>query len=257
MKKIVSYMMIVLTSLLILLAGGAEHASAAALSDGARLLSEADRQRVEESLSAAEQKYGVTLSVVTVRSLGGLSPAAYGSRFLAQSGRKGPNGNMVLLIAMDTRDWHISADRAMLTRIPEKLMASQAKSMILPSLKKGEYAAAFLGYGAMAEKDLAYYAEKGTAYDPSQEFNPLAAGIGFILAVLLGMAVRQYFVNRMSNVRPAASAAVYLDRDSFELLEHRDLFVHTSVRVVPKPRQDHVNMDSGGSGGGGGVGGKF
>ena len=57
-------------------------------------------------------------------------------------------------------------------------------------MKDGHYAKAFEAYGQSSAKLLAYYQEKGKAYDPADAFSPLALAVALVLAVGGGVAFR-------------------------------------------------------------------
>lgn len=63
-------------------------------------------------------------------------------------------------------------------------------------------------------------------------------GIAFVLALLAGIGVRQYFVNQMSNVRPEAAAWQYLDQHSIQIDHQDDTFLYLSVQRIPKPKAE-------------------
>lgn len=255
MKNIRTYILAFLAFLLIL-AGGMSAAEAASLEDRAGLLTPEDRSRVEQTLSEIGQKHGVTVNAVTIRSPGSLRIGDYASRLRQSSYRSGQKGNMLLVISAGTSEWYISTDPDMRKIIPDKNLSDQVRGSVLPLLKQRNFAEALMAYGAMADQSLSYYEKKGRPYAPPKPFSPIAAGISVLLAALLGIAVRQHFVGRMSNVRPALAAGEYLDRKSFALEERRDIYLHTRVSVVPKGNSHHGSI-GGGGGSGGGTGGRF
>ena len=110
------------------------------------------------------------------------------------------------------------------------------KDAFLPALKDGHYAKAFEAYGQSSAKLLAYYQEKGKAYDPADAFSPLALVVALVLAVGGGVAFRAYLISRMSNVRQAAAADAYVDAGSFHLTDSSDTFVFMTVQHIAKAR---------------------
>lgn len=255
MKNIRPYILAFLAFFLVL-AGGISAAEAASLEDRAGLLTPEDRSRIEQSLSEIGQKHGVTVNAVTIRSPGSLRIGDYAGRLRQSSYRSGQKGNMLFVISAGTGEWYISTDPDMRKMIPDRNLSDQVRSSVLPFLKQRNFAEALTAYGAMADRSLSYYEKEGRPYAPPKPFNPIAAGISVLLAALLGIAVRQHFVGRMSNVRPALAAGEYLDRKSFALQEKRDIYLHTRVSVVPKGNSQHGSI-GGGGGSGGGTGGRF
>ena len=111
---------------------------------------------------------------------------------------------------------------------------------------------------------MAYYQEKGKAYDPADAFSPLALVVALVLAAGCGVAFRAYLIGKMSNVHKEAAADAYVDAGSFHLTDSRDTFVFMTVQHIAKARpvdddlpdfdsaDDYSDDDGGGGGGGGG-----
>ena len=209
-ETILAIVVVVLTT-----AGAA--AAAPSLSDGAHLLTPAEQAEVTAVLQYTEARYGVRVAVVTVASTKGVKAGTYANQLLDRDYKDGQNGNMVLLLAMDRHDWYVATD-------------------FLPALKDGHYAKAFEAYGQSSAKLLAYYQEKGKAYDPADAFSPLALVVALVLAVGGGVAFRAYLISRMSNVRQAAAADAYVDAGSFHLTDSSDTFVFMTVQHIAKAR---------------------
>ena len=203
-ETILAIVVVVLTT-----AGAA--AAAPSLSDGAHLLTPAEQAEVTAVLQDTEARYGVRVAVVTVASTKGVKAGTYANQLLDRDYKDGQNGNMVLLLAMDRHDWYVATDN-------------------------GHYAKAFEAYGQSSAKLLAYYQEKGKAYDPADAFSPLALVVALVLAVGGGVAFLAYLISRMSNVRQAAAADAYVDAGSFHLTDSSDTFVFMTVQHIAKAR---------------------
>lgn len=239
-ETILAIVVVVLTT-----AGAA--AAAPSLSDGTHLLTPAEQAEVTAVLQDTEARYGVRVAVVTVASTKGVKAGTYANRLLDRDYKDGQNGNMVLLLAMDRHDWYVATDKAMKEKISNKKGIPYLKDAFLPALKDGHYAKAFEAYGQSSAKLLAYYQEKGKAYDPADAFSPLALVVAFVLAVGGGVAFRAYLISRMSNVRQAAAADAYVDAGSFHLTDSSDTFVFMTVQHIAKARpadDDLPNFDS-------------
>ena len=173
-ETILAIVVVVLTT-----AGAA--AAAPSLSDGAHLLTPAEQAEVTAVLQDTEARYGVRVAVVTVASTKGVKAGTYANQLLDRDYKDGQNGNMVLLLAMDRHDWYVATDKAMKEKISNKKGIPYLKDAFLPALKDGHYAKAFEAYGQSSAKLLAYYQEKGKAYDPADAFSPLALAIHKII----------------------------------------------------------------------------
>lgn len=207
------------------------------------LLTPAEQAEVTAVLQDTEARYGVRVAVVTVASTKGVKAGTYANQLLDRDYKDGQNGNMVLLLAMDRHDWYVATDKAMKEKISNKKGIPYLKDAFLPALKDGHYAKAFEAYGQSSAKLLAYYQEKGKAYDPADAFSPLALAVALVLAVGGGVAFRAYLISRMSNVRQAAAADAYVDAGSFHLTDSRDTFVFMTVQHIAKacPADDDLS----------------
>lgn len=224
----------ILAVVVVILTTAGAAAAAPSLSDGAHLLTPAEQAEVTAALQDTEARYGVRVAVVTVASTKGVKAGTYANQLLDRDYKDGQNGNMVLLLAMDRHDWYVATDKAMKEKISNKKGIPYLKDAFLPALKDGHYAKAFEAYGQSSAKLLAYYQEKGKAYDPADAFSPLA--VALVLAVGGGVAFRAYLISRMSNVRQAAAADAYVDAGSFHLTDSRDTFVFMTVQHIAKAR---------------------
>ena len=228
-------------------------ALAASVQDGAKLLKAEQKAALEQKIQQIEHDHQVKVGIVTMKSLKGSSPSKMANTILDNRYAGGKNGSILLLLAMDSRDYHVSTDSAMRQIITDNGGFPHLKEAFLPYLKDNNYYAAFDAYVDGTEKLLAYYEQKGEPYDPYDEFSPLALVVAIALGVLAAILVKGGLEGMMSNVAYAPSADAYLKDDSFQLTEDNDTFLYTTETRRPKPRNS--GNSSGGSHGGGG--GKF
>lgn len=87
-------------------------ANPSSLADGAQLLKGSERIAVLNELGNIERKYGVRLAVVTVKTTNKVKIGDYANQLLDSTYTDGKNGNMVLVLAMDTRDYYVATDRS-------------------------------------------------------------------------------------------------------------------------------------------------
>ena len=95
-------------------------ANPSSLADGAQLLKGSERIAVLNELGNIERKYGVRLAVVTVKTTNKVKIGDYANQLLDSTYTDGKNGNMVLVLAMDTRDYYVATDKVMRQRISDK-----------------------------------------------------------------------------------------------------------------------------------------
>ena len=219
-------------------------ANPSSLADGAQLLKGSERIAVLNELGNIERKYGVRLAVVTVKTTNKVKIGDYANQLLDSTYTDGKNGNMVLVLAMDTRDYYVATDKAMRQRISDKGS--------LPVLEE-KFAEAFKAYALESGELLAYYEANGKAYDPHDAFSWTALLIALALGIGGGFLIRRYLISTMSNVAPALAASAYLDENSFDLTEKEDTFLFMNVSRVAKAkksgRNDSTDENHGGGGG--------
>lgn len=223
-------------------------ANPSSLADGAQLLKGSERIAVLNELGNIERKYGVRLAVVTVKTTNKVKIGDYANQLLDSTYTDGKNGNMVLVLAMDTRDYYVATDKAMRQRISDKGSLPVLEEKFLPLLKEKKYAEAFKAYALESGELLAYYEANGKAYDPHDAFSWTALLIALALGIGGG-----FLISTMSNVAPALAASAYLDEDSFDLTEKEDTFLFMNVSRVAKAkksgRNDSTDENHGGGGG--------
>lgn len=225
-------------------------ANPSSLADGAQLLKGSERIAVLNEIGSVEKKYGVRLAVVTVASTKQVKIGDYANQILDSTYKDGKNGNMVLVLAMDTRDYYIATDKTMRQRITDKGGIPALEEQFLPLLKEKKYADAFKAYASESGELLAYYEANGKAYDPHDQFSVTALAIALVLGIVGGFLIRRYLISTMSNVAPALAASAYLDEDSFDLVE-KDVFMNVSRVAKAKKEERHDSTDSRHGGGGG------
>ena len=182
MKEYVTKSMLFFISLFFLTMN-ALAANPSSLADGAQLLKGSERIAVMNEIGSVEKKYDVRLAIVTVASTNQVKIGDYANQILDSTYKDGKNGNMVLVLAMDTRDYYIATDKAMRQRITDKGGIPALEEQFLPLLKEKKYADAFKAYVQGAGEQLAYYEANGKAYDPHDQFSVTALAIALVLGI--------------------------------------------------------------------------
>ena len=224
--------------------------------DKAGIIAKDDVQRLSERIREVEAKHGVRIGICVQKSVkGSIGKAA--NQLLDESYSGGTNGGIVLLLAMDSRDWHISTDNAMRMRITDDEGIPYVGDQFLGQLKKKDYAGAFESYVNAVDTLLVYYEQQGKPYRPSDEFSFLALFLAVIASCIGGWLVRAGLISSMSNVTHAAEAGTYLERDSVNITENSDTFLFMNVTRTPKKKHKSGWNGSGRDSEHGGGGGKF
>lgn len=232
---------------------------AARVVDEADILTADEEKALDAKLAAVEQSHKVRILVGTMKDTGGAALGKVANNVVDQI--PGENGTIVLLLSMKERDWYISTDNKMRTRITDGKAVDYLAGEFLPDLKEGKYAAAFTAFAATTDEMLTYYEKEGEPYDPANAFNLMALGIALACALILGGTIYYVLYEYESNVRSAAEADAYLNQDSFQLTRSEDDFLYTTVTRRTKEKSSsssgsNVSTSSSDSSHGGG-GGKF
>ena len=231
---------------------------AARVVDEADLLTADEEKALDAKLAAVEQSHKVRILIGTMQDTGGAALGKVANNVVDQI--PADNGTIVLLLSMKERDWYISTDNKMRTRITDGKGIEYLSGEFLPDLKEGKYAAAFTAFAATTDEMLTYYEKEGEPYDPANALNLMALGIALACALILGGTIYYMLYEYESNVRSAAEADAYLNHDSFRLTRSEDDFLYTPVTRRTKEKSSssgsNVSTSSRDSSHGGG-GGKF
>ena len=231
---------------------------AARVVDEADLLTADEEKALDAKLAAVEQSHKVRILIGTMQDTGGAALGKVANNVVDQI--PADNGTIVLLLSMKERDWYISTDNKMRTRITDGKGIEYLSGEFLPDLKEGRYAAAFTAFAATTDEMLTYYEKEGEPYDPANALNLMALGIALACALILGGTIYYMLYEYESNVRSAAEADAYLNHDSFRLTRSEDDFLYTTVTRRTKEKSSssgsNVSTSSRDSSHGGG-GGKF
>ena len=232
---------------------------AARVVDEADLLTADEEKALDAKLAAVEQSHKVRILIGTMQDTGGAALGKVANNVVDQI--PADNGTIVLLLSMKERDWYISTDNKMRTRITDGKGIEYLSGEFLPDLKEGKYAAAFTAFAATTDEMLTYYEKEGEPYDPANALNLMALGIALACALILGGTIYYMLYEYESNVRSAAEADAYLNHDSFRLTRSEDDLLYTTVTRRTKEKKEsssgsNVSTSSRDSSHGGG-GGKF
>ena len=226
--------------------------------DEADILTVDEEKALDTKLAAVEQSHKVRILVGTMKDTGGATLGKVANNVVDQI--PGENGTIVLLLSMKERDWYISTDNKMRTRITDGKGVDYLAGEFLPDLKEGKYAAAFTAFAATTDEMLTYYEKEGEPYDPANAFNLMAFGIALACALILGGTIYYILYECGGNVTSATEADAYLNQDSFTLTQNEDNYLYTSISRQAKAKKEssdsNVSTSSSDSSHGGG-GGKF
>ena len=218
--------------------------------DEAGLLTPEEAAELEAACRDFYGETGMELVYLTVNSLGGKTAMAYADDYF--DAHYGENG-ILLLIAMNEREWHISTGGTAIEAFSEiDLMGME--DGLMKYLPDGRYAKAFTNFLS----DCQYYWN-------NEEVSDFEAGlfVGVPAGAIVALIVLLILRGTMNTRRGQRSAENYEVEGSYNLRRHQDLFLYSKVSKQAKPKP----QSGGGSGGGthtsssgrshGGRGGKF
>lgn len=265
MKKLKNILQfIIMTCALLLICTGVS-ARTNSMIDQAHILTATQRTELARTLEAFEKKHNVRMAVITVKGIKGNDMAKYCNYVLDKNFTEGAKGNMLLMVDMAKKNWHISTDKKMEKMLPNTTAIQAIKNNILPHLKKGEFSQAFTKYAVTSDQMLSYYEQNGRPFG-SKEAEPAKQkeekkgfSFGALIGALIfgGLGAKVYggsLKGSMSNVAEATEADEYLEKDTFKLTQEEDTFLYMTMAAVPKGSRndddtDHGDDDHGGDGG--------
>lgn len=224
--------------------------------DDAHLLWLEEASELEAMAKAITEEYGMDVVILTVDSLEGAFIESFADDFYDYNGYGiGEEGHGVLLvIAMDTREWAISTCGDAIYAITDYGIQSLFEEMV-EYLSEDEFYDAFYAYldalpyyfeayrqGSPIDGFAGDYSGPGSyvpgtreevVYYESEPPYLLAPVIGAVIAAIVVLIMRA----SMNTKRPQHSAGDYLNRGSFELRRHQDIFLYSQVSKVRKQSQ--------------------
>ena len=245
--------------------------------DTAGLLSGEETAVLEEKAASLNSTYGIHVVILTVDSLDGTRVQDYADDYYDFAGY-GDDG-VLFLLAMEEREWYISTSGKMIYALTDYGIQQIGEGSVscfadggwydgfcyfldtlplyLDALEnsapidgEADYSGSFY-HGD--QEEIVYYEEDFTPYFPFSLF------CGIVAAAITVLIMRLCMITK----RPRRCAGEYLVEGSWNLTQHRDLFLYSNVSKVRK--QDPPKNSGGGSSvhrssGGrshGGCGGKF
>ncbi len=242
-----------------------DHRTAPRLVDNARLLNNEEVSSLTSNLDELSEELQLDICIVTTQSLGGKSPRTYADDFYDSKGYGfGPNRDgILLLVAMDTRDWYITTTGYAITAFTDagiKFIGEQ----IIGDLGDGDYYSAFKDYSKWCKK-FVNKAYDGKPYDvghmPNTALKPGIVPFGILLGSVGSFILASIKKKALKTVKHTTVAADYIVPGSLVVTANNDFYIRSNI-------SSYVESNSSSSGGSsthisssgtthGGGGGKF
>jgi len=208
--------------------------------------------------------YDMDVVILTVDSLGSKSARSYAEEFYDGNGYGADDAGsgVILLLAMETREWYISTCGNAMDAISDYDVDNLFEVMA-DDLSAGDYYGAFSNYLNALPGYFGSYHPPGNGSHPSG--SNVAIGMQQILIALgVGLAcggIGLLILRGMMNTKHAQrGAGDYLEHGSYDLRVQRDIFLYSRVTKTPRPKESSTSSGGRSGGGGrshGGGGGRF
>lgn len=245
--------------------------------DNANLLSPGEIDQLETMAQVIRDTYGIDPVILTVNSLEGLSAQDYADSFYDSNGY-GDDG-VLFLLAMEEREWYISTCGSCIYALTDYGIQQLGENTVW-FLSDGDYCRGFESFlselpvymtAYESGKPLDGYADNSGGYAPGTREETVyyedSRSPNLLLSLLIGVSSAAVAVGIMraslKTNRPRHSAADYMNRNSYHLHTHQDMFLYSSVTKTRRQQNSSsggggssVHRSSGGRSHGGG-GGRF
>ena len=214
--------------------------------DESDLLSDAEEQALDAKLAAYEAAHGIRVLVGTVKNTHGQVLGKVANAVVDRIADGGANGTIVLLLAPKERDFYISTDNKMRTRITDDDGIEHLAGQFVPSLKENKYAEGFTAFAAAVDEMVTYYEKEGKPFNPDAFLLTIVALVGaLIAAALVYWFIFANLSDSMLSVRSAHEADDYVERGSFRLTHRADIFLRTTESRETKYKETSSSSSSG------------
>jgi len=230
-------------------------APVASVRDKCKLLTAQEIDSLTKKIQRVEQAHNIKIGISFVKSVGKRDIISAADEMRDKHFLGAQNGSIVLLVDMNQRKYEMATDPTMQAKITDLEGIPYLKNSFQYLLSDGDYYGACNNFIDGVEELVTYYEVNGAAYDPSSEFDPVAAGGAVIVAIFCGIFIRSVLIGSMSNVHHALEAIDYLKKNSVKITENSDMFLFRNVKRRPRSSGGGSRGGRGGghsSGGGGG-----
>ena len=206
--------------------------------DESDLLSDAEEQALDAKLAAYEQAHGIRILVGTVKNTHKQVLGKVANAVVDRIADGGANGTIVLLLAPKERDFYISTDNKMRTRITDDDGIEHLAGQFVPSLKENKYAEGFTAFAAAVDEMVTYYEKEGKPFKPDAFLLTIVALVGALIpAAIVYWFILANLSDSMFSVRSAHEADDYVERGSFRLTHRADIFLRTTESRETKHKE--------------------
>ena len=206
--------------------------------DESDLLSDAEEQALDAKLAAYEAAHGIRILVGTIKNTHNQVLGKVANAVVDRIVDGGANGTIVLLLAPKERDFYISTDNKMRTRITDDSGIEYLADKFVPSLKENKYAEGFTAFAAAVDEMVTYYEKEGKPFNPDAFLLTIVTLVGALIpAAIVYWFILANLSDSMFSVRSAHEADDYVERGSFRLTHRADVFLRTTESRETKHKE--------------------
>ena len=214
--------------------------------DESDLLSDAEEQALDAKLAAYEAAHGIRILVGTVKNTHNQVLGKVANAVVDRIVDGGANGTIVLLLAPKERDFYISTDNKMRTRITDDSGIEYLADKFVPSLKENKYAEGFTAFASTVDEMVTYYEKEGKPFKPDAFLFTIVTLVGALIpALIVYWFILAHLSDSMLSVRSAHEADDYVERGSFRLTHRADIFLRTTESRETKYKETSSSSSSG------------
>lgn len=217
-------------------------AAGAYVTDDASILSSYEVSQLNKRADEISGKYDITVRILTVASLNGISAQRYADAFYDNNLLTQNNGNgILLLVALTDREWAVTTNGDTVSVITNTDIDSIMEN-VQPELSMGNYYEAFDQFLTGVEKEYR-----------AKDMEPwIRVFVSLLIGAVAGGIILLVMQSGMKTAKRQHGAGSYMVESSYDLFQCRDIFLYSRTTKIRKPE----NNSSGGRSGGGSRGGR-
>ena len=210
--------------------------------DEADLLTDSEESALISRLESIGYQYQMEAVVAAVETTGDYSAMEYADDFYDYNGYGygEDRDGLILVVAMDTRDWWIST-RGEAIRTFTDAGIDYIGEQIVPYMSAGDFYGAFDEFADQCSAFMAQ-AQTGDPFDyhnlPQAPKAPFNAFTALIVAALAGFIIAKIYTGslkgQLKTVQMQRAAAGYVKNDSMNITDSRDFFLYRHVTRTQK-----------------------
>ena len=214
--------------------------------DESDLITDAEEQALDAKLAAYEAAHGIRILVGTIKNTHNQVLGKVANAVVDRIADGGANGTIVLLLAPKERDFYISTDNKMRTRITDDGGIDHLAEQFVPSLKENKYAEGFTAFASTVDEMVTYYEKEGKPFNPDAFLFTIVTLVGALIpALIVYWFILAHLSDSMLSVRSAHEADDYVERGSFRLTHRADIFLRTTESRETKYKETSSSSSSG------------